>query len=151
MLVRTGDRLTDQLGRYSFAVPPGWSLDPRSKAGDVKIAKDGTHPYCWFIRMDSSPLSAREQFTLFKTAQRGAYKRYKALKERWGTIDGEAGGFLESRRMNREGKMAYAWNLVTVRESTPYVIDCEALEEEVVQVTPHVRQILDSFRWIRKP
>jgi len=112
-------RMTDNVGHYSVAIPEGWTVTALSKGGNVKVARETGHPYCWFMMMEPSSLSAHMQVTLFKNAQKSAAKDFTITRERWSALDRESAGFLESRRTTREGHPARAWNVVTVHRTVP--------------------------------
>lgn len=143
-----GARVTDTIGRYSLEVPPGWALDPKSRGGDLKLGEANDRVTCRFIMMDPSPLSVQEQFALYRQAQAMTYKRVTKVHQKWGSVGGERAGFLESRRTRHEGTTHYAWNIVTVRSSVPYVIDCQTGTEIAESVRGSVDRLISSFRWV---
>jgi hypothetical protein len=150
-LKREGSLIIDGAGQYSFLIPTGWDLEQGSKPGDVKISKGTSPPYCWFLLIEASGLGGKEDFNMFKMAQKTVYKKFKIRKDSYRNVDGEWGGYLESRRTNNQGTPSYAWNLVSSHASVTCIVDCEASETEAEQVKPSVNQILDSFHWILKP
>lgn len=76
------------------------------------------------------------------------YKKVSKVLQRWGTLGGERAGYLEFRRTKPEGSTQYAWNVVTVRQSVPYVIDCQSSLDEAERVRREVEGLLSSFRWV---
>ena len=146
-----GARLADTVGHYSVVLPAGWILDPGSQGGDLSFSDAKSRVTCRIITMDPSPLSVREQFNLFRDAQPEVYKSVTKVRQEWRTLDGERAGFLESRKTKQEGDRIYAWNVISVRVSRPYVIECQSLVDQAEEVRGSVEQLIGSFRWLANP